>query len=282
MKLGINGATTLKYDLITDIESANKAGFRYLEISSAKLQDFLSGNSFEKLRELFKDNEITPASINTYEGGTLFRNEKEKNALKKGFREFCAVTSKINCKYAVVIPSFLPEDYMISEEEIHQQTVAILKEYSDIALEYNVCIGFEFLGFKNCSVNNLKNASKIVRETAKENVGMVLDVFHFYIAGSEWAALDNLDMEKLFIVHINDCENLPLNELKDYNRLLPGKGVIPLNKILSILCRMKYQGLVSVEIFRPEYWEWPPEKIMNTARETAMAILKGADCRICI
>jgi len=30
-----------------------------------------------------------------------------------------------------------------------------------------------------------------------------------------------------------------------------------------------------VELFRPEYWEWDPEKLTREARQTTIAVLKG-------
>ena len=40
MKLALNGATTMRADLATDLQAAKAAGFDYLEIWAAKLRAF--------------------------------------------------------------------------------------------------------------------------------------------------------------------------------------------------------------------------------------------------
>jgi len=108
-----------------------------------------------------------------------------------------------------------------------------------------------------------------------DNVGLVVDTFHFYLGNSSLESLQKVDPEKIFIFHINDSEDLPRNELQDKNRLLPGKGIIPLREIARGLQGIGYNKMVSVELFRPEYWEWDPEKLVKEARQTTMAVLKG-------
>jgi len=45
MKLSLNGATTMKADLTTDVRAAAAAGFDYLEIWATKLRDYLKTHS---------------------------------------------------------------------------------------------------------------------------------------------------------------------------------------------------------------------------------------------
>ena len=55
MKLSLNGATTMKADLATDIRAAAEAGFDYVEIWAAKLRTFLAKQSATDLKDLFDD-----------------------------------------------------------------------------------------------------------------------------------------------------------------------------------------------------------------------------------
>ncbi|HYV04866.1 MAG TPA: TIM barrel protein, partial [Blastocatellia bacterium] len=74
---------------------------------------------------------------------------------------------------------------------------------------------------------------------------------------------------RLFIFHINDAENLPREQLQDRHRLLPGLGVLPLKEIAGALRGIGYDGVASVEIFRPEYWERDPFELALEARAAA-------------
>jgi 2-keto-myo-inositol isomerase len=146
-----------------------------------------------------------------------------------------------------------------------------------IARDHGVRIGFEFLGFRDCSVNTLRAARAIVEEVADPAVGLVIDAFHYYVGGSTWEMLDGLDHRALFIVHLDDAEDRPREHLTDAHRLLPGEGVIPLRPLLRRLEALGYDGVYSVELFRPEYWTWEPLHLARVARERLDALFAAAD-----
>lgn len=106
-----------------------------------------------------------------------------------------------------------------------------------------------------------------------ENVGIVLDCFHFYAMGSTMKDLERLDADKLFILHIDDSEDLPVGALRDENRLWPGEGVIDLAGIFSVLKAKGYQNMASVELFRPEYYRMPAAENIRIAKERSLAAL---------
>ena len=70
----------------------------------------------------------------------------------------------------------------------------------------------------------------------------------------------------LLIVHVNDCEDLPLAALTDQHRVYMGEGVIPLEVMLDVLREKGYAGPMSVEIFREAYWERDPVEISVAAK----------------
>ncbi len=80
MKLALNGATTMKADLTTDIRAANTAGFDCLEIWASKLRDFLKSRTTAELKSLFTEQAIEPYSINSIERIT-FRDAEGHAAL---------------------------------------------------------------------------------------------------------------------------------------------------------------------------------------------------------
>jgi sugar phosphate isomerase/epimerase len=55
--------------------------------------------------------------------------------------------------------------------------------------------------------------------------------------------------------------------LNDSHRLYTGLGIIPLEEMLGILNRKGYQRFLSVEVFRQEYWNKPPEVISKEAKQ---------------
>src|ERR1700704_794589 len=103
MKLALNGATTMKADLATDITVASAAGFDCLEIWAAKLKTFLATNTTDDLNILFQDNRIEPYSINSIEHVT-FRDDDGLIALRSECKEICRLASELACPYVVVVP----------------------------------------------------------------------------------------------------------------------------------------------------------------------------------
>jgi 2-keto-myo-inositol isomerase len=272
MKLALNGATTMRASLTEDIQSASAAGFEYLEIWAAKLRKFLASHTAAELKSMLDEKGLKPYSINSIEHIT-FRNAEKHMALLDECEELCSIAAEVGCPYIVVVPSPLPAGS--SRVEVIEESVRVLTELSIIAEHYNVALAFEFLGQADCSVQTLALADEIVEKVARPNVGLVIDSFHFYAGGSTIESIEALDAKRLFIFHINDAEDLPREELEDRHRLLPGLGILPLAEIIAALKRINYTRVVSVEIFRPEYWERDPAELARAAHAATMRVLNA-------
>lgn len=273
MKLALNGATTMKADLETDVRAAAQAGFDCLEIWAEKLREFLASKSTAQLRELFAEHGLKPYSINSIEHIT-FRDEASHGRLLRECQELCVVAQIVDCPYIVVVPSPLPEGK--TESDVIEESARVLDELGRMAEGFNVSLAFEFLGQPRCSVQTLELAEEIVKETARQNVGLVIDSFHFYAGGSTLESIERLDADRLFIFHINDVEDRPREELHDGHRLLPGLGILPLKEIIGALRHIGYDRVTSVEIFRPEYWERDPFELAREAYRAASAVIHNS------
>ncbi|MFY9608769.1 MAG: sugar phosphate isomerase/epimerase [Blastocatellia bacterium] len=266
MQIALNGATTMRADLETDIRAASKARFDWLEIWASKLRTFLESRTTTDLNTLFGRQNLKPYSINSIERIT-FRNAGEHLSLLAECDSMCSVASELNCPFVVVVPSPLPTG--VSSSEVVEQSTRVLDELGAIAEKRGVGLAFEFLGRADCSVRTLALADEIVKRVDRQNVGLVIDSFHFYAGGSTIGSIASLDPDRIFIFHINDAENLPREQLEDRHRLLPGLGTLPLKEIISALKSIGYDRVASVEIFRPEYWERDPFELASEARAAA-------------
>ena len=270
MKIALNGATTMHADLVTDIKAASAAGYDLLEIWSAKLYKFLETNTPSDLKGLFLENYLEPYSINSIEHIT-FRTPVDYAMIKAECETLSKVAGEIGCPYIVVVPGKLPAG--ATKDEIVTESVRVLNELADISEPHSVSLAFEFLGQTDCSVQTLDLCNEIVEAVNRRNVGNVLDTFHFYAGNSTFKAIDAMKAEKLFIFHINDAESLPREELTDAHRLYPGEGILPLHEIKEHLDKIGYGRMVSVEIFRPEYWAQDPYDVARKAKEATERIL---------
>ncbi len=274
MKIALNGATTMRADLETDIKAASLAGFELIEIWASKLRHFLKSKTTSDLKTLLEENNLEPYSINSIEHIT-FRNAKDYEKIKAETEEFSTIAEAIGCPYVVVVPGKLPAN--ATREGIAEESVRVLNELADIAEKHNVSLAFEFLGQTDCSVQTLDFCKEIVEKVNRKNIGLVIDTFHFYAGNSSFEAIETLNPEKLFIFHINDAEDLPKKELTDAHRLYPGLGILPIKEIKERFDKIGYDRMVSIEIFRPEYWNADPFEVARLAKAATEKVLDLKD-----
>lgn len=272
MKIGYNGSTAIKRsNLEMDMELCEKYGFDCMEFRMSILDDYFKrGGTVEKIQEFFKKSRLKPHAMNSLEFFNMkSRDEFEK--IKIEFDSMCKLTRKLGSDLVIVVPSF---DVAGTIEEVKENTVECLRQFSAIAGNYGVRVGFEFIGFKHFCVNNFTQAYEIIQAVDRENVGCVVDLYHFFIYGSRIEDLRKADGKKIFMVHINDIADKPIGTLdSDKYRLMPGDGIFPYKELFEAFCDIGYRDIVSVELFNPEVWDWDPEKAVRTAKLKCESII---------
>jgi 2-keto-myo-inositol isomerase len=257
-------------DLETDVMATAHAGFKALELWASKIDKYLEDHSVEDFKALLADNGVAAMSINSIEFIT-FRGD-EYPQIKARCRELCQIAQAIDCPTIIVVPSPTPS-WETTWEEIVEEHVKVLRDLSDIAGEYGVKLSFELLGFGWCSVRTPRGAWEIVQKTGRDNVGLVVDCAHLWGGGGLFNEIEMVDPARIFTFHLDDLEDLPKEAITDAQRILPGQGVIPLDDICERLKNVGYNGDCSVELFRPEYWEWDPKELASAVRESATKVL---------
>lgn len=261
----------MKYSTLQkDLELCEKHGYEWIEIRLDKLKDYLVDNTAEDLKSFFENNRIKPYAFNALEFIT-FRDKAGYQQIIDDLKFLCDIGEVINCKKIIVVPTFDIGDY--TQSQIKEETVRVLNELAELAQPYGVKLAFEFCGYPNCSVNTFGQAYEIVEEVNRDDVGIVLDCFHFHAMNSNIKDLQKADPNKIFVFHIDDCEDLPVGALRDHHRVWPGEGAVDLDLILSTLKEIGYREMASIELFRPEYWEWDVEKTIKAAKETTEKVL---------
>lgn len=269
-RFGLNGATTGSADLLTDLRAAREAGYAVLEIRDTKLRAYLDGGgTLADLRRALQDAGVEAYTLNALEHAT-HPTGADLDDLRRRGEMLCAWAAGIGCPYVIAVPSF--RDEVADPARTQETAVAALRALAEAGRRHGVGIGFEFLGFAACTVNTLHLAREIVEATEDPGVGLVIDAFHFYAGGSTWAMLEGLDPRRLVIVHLDDAEDRPREQLADAHRLLPGLGVIPLREFVRRIEGMGYRGPWSIELFRPEYSAWDPVDLARAAKERMEAL----------
>ena len=260
MKTCINGATTMPYTFEQDLNSAGAAGFEGVEIWSAKLNKFLQTHSVEEANALLDKNNLQAAALCPWNFCFFGDVEDTAEAIKQGAK----LAQQLGSDTLLVCPDSPPSG--MSESEAVKTAGEVGRKYANISQDYGVNLALEPLG-NHPFVPGAKQAIAIVEEANHDNFGMMIDTFHYYKSGVPMKDIEAIPIEKLFIVHVDDCEDRPRDELNDSHRLHMGLGVMPLKEMLGILKGKRYQRFLSVELFRQEYWDKPPEVISQEAKK---------------
>ena len=272
MKIGFNQGTSMERStMLTDLALCEQYGFDYIEIWENKLRDYLLNHTLDELKASFARSHLKPYSLSSLKSIT-FRNKQDYEKIKETLGFLCQVGEAIDCRTIMAIPTRALSG--VTKTTIWHETVSVLRELGDIAGKFDIRIAFEALGFPDASVNTFAQALDIINGVQRENVGLVFDCYHFQaMGGCSYEALEAVAVDKLFAVHIADAEDLVPGNFKGNDRLLPGDGFIDFTRIFKTLARKGYQGIVSVELFRPEYESWSAEKIISKAKEKTERVL---------
>jgi len=264
MKPCINQDTLRSTATDSFIPIAKKAGFGAIELTQDKVEPVLARNSLKVLAERIKSYGLKVTSINGPENFNLL-DERKFLEIDERTRQLAQAARELSCNLLIPVPS--PMQRGLSVNEVRTRTAESLVQLAD-SCGGDIKLGLEFLGVKECSVNNLKDALEIVKIVNRNNVGLVLDTFHLYLSGSQLTEMDVTNRDRIFLVHVNDSESGDRSVLRDANRLYPGEGVIDLKGFASDLTKLRYDSFLSLELLRPSYWDEDPERVATIGRES--------------
>lgn len=150
-----------------------------------------------------------------------------------------------------------------------------------VLADSNVRLGLEFLGplqfrkqFKYEFIWQM-NEMLAFAEECGSNVGLLLDVWHWHHAGATKQDIVNAGKSRIVHVHFNDAPNLPPDQIRDNQRLLPGEGVIDLVGFLQTLQKIGYRDALSVEVFGRTK-NMSPEEAAKAGLDASLAVFKKA------
>ena len=286
MKLCFNEATARDCsDLEKDIVLCSKAGFEYIELRFDMIYDYLQRHDVDDIKSLLKENNIKPHALNAiYTYADLFGQNDDKERNLRFMREFlaaCSLAKELKANYIILVPPMNPAGFCVPYDRDKAVSRAdylrIASRLADIADDYGVKLCLEPVGAPKSSIKTVGETNSIIRELGKENVGIVVDAYNLYMAymDSRYEEIKLLNPDRIFAVHINNADDTgPSLEA----RCLCDSGVIDLNAFLSELKEKGYDGMVSIEVFRPEYWKMKPEDLIPLAYETTKKVLKESGC----
>ncbi len=140
-----------------------------------------------------------------------------------------------------------------------------------VLADAGVRLGLEYVGPKTFwsterfpFVHSLAEVRELIADTGADNVGVILDSFHWFTAAETTADLVGLVDADIVSVDLNDApEDRDLDEQLDLDRRLPGAtGVIDLAGFVAGVRAAGYTGPVKVEPFMASLAEQPVDDVL--------------------
>lgn len=153
---------------------------------------------------------------------------------------------------------------------------------AQILAKHNVRLGLEFLGplhlrkmYRYEFIWRMNEMLAFAKECGP-NVGLLLDSWHWHHAGATTDDIIAAGRNRIVHVHFNDSPNLPPEQIRDDQRLLPGEGVINLVGFLRALQKIGYTDALSVEVFGRGLKDIPPEQAAKLGLTSSLAVFRKA------
>jgi 2-keto-myo-inositol isomerase len=264
MKPCISEAVTLSRTFVEDVNGYADGGCHALEVWLTKLEKHLEKYSIADTRKLLEDREMTLAAA-SYQGGLLLAQGEQRKAHYDHFKRRLNLCQSFGISTLLIVADF-PAIRQLTLPGENQDTTAIqraiasLKEAAQWAAAFDVRLALEFRGSASFCAS-LDTALALIAQCGEPNVGVNLDVFHYYTGPSKFEDLALLTRDNLAFVQLCDVLGVPRELADDADRILPGEGDFSLQPIVDHLRAIGYDGWVSLELFNPTLWQLKPAQV---------------------
>jgi len=259
MKLGINGATMNPWPLEKQVAAASSAGFQGIELWRDKVEQYLETHELSELLDFLASHEMEPTGLCFVYVGYGDGQQAERLRV---LREMVDLAADIGAGgIAVCAARTLPEGK--SKAELLRLAAVEAKLMAAIAADKGVNLFLEPLGLHPV-VPGPMEALEIIEGAESPNIKLLFDVFHYYRSNVSLEEIAATPVERVGAIHVSDAEDLPSEEQSDFRRLYPTLGVLPAAEMLRIPRDQGFDGYVTVEVFRSEYWENDPDIALHS------------------
>lgn len=285
-KIAMNSTTTRLCNVVSEIEIAKKVGFQGVEIMAEKLFRYQDvGYDLKQLVPKFEGMEVVAIGAlqnlerqgDQYEEylADVHRHCAAAQAVGAKMVQMCSGPSDVQTVQDFVAGRVTPDDprYMgtlgKSEDEVLSIAAKNIAAAADIAAGYGIELYLEPLAWT--PFGKIAQAIEIIKDIKKENVGVVVDLWHMWTTNESPEYVATIDKDLIKIVHLCDGLDFDRNEVPDQNILRDvwiGAGDIPIGKYIRAIKATGYDGWYSTETFCKRGYEKDPVEAAQTLKLT--------------
>jgi sugar phosphate isomerase/epimerase len=255
MDLCLSQVTTLPSTFAEDVATYAEAGWPAMEVWLTKLETHLEKHTVDDTRRLLDEKKIHLAAA-SYQGGLLLSQGEARKTHFDHFRRRLEICQQFGIRTMLVVADFT---IRVDSTSIGRAIVS-LQQAAQWAAGFDVALALEFRGSDTfCSC--LDTALTMVEQCAEPNVGVNLDLFHYYKGPSKAEDLTRLTPKNLAFVQVADVAGVPREVMTDADRIMPGEGDFQIQEFFATLRKVGYDGYVSLELFNPVLWQMKPSQV---------------------
>ncbi|AZE56440.1 hypothetical protein C4K03_4301 [Pseudomonas synxantha] len=271
MKVYINeGSFGFAMSPLEKIELISESKFSGIGLWFEKLDLWLEQEHAEpeKIKALLQEKAVDVIEINFIK--TLFTHEYEDPQLQHEIARGIFYAKLFDAPFltaATFGENLKPSLY---EENIRKLSQRLEREGLSLAIE--------FLPWTE--IPSISALQAVLVAVDRENVGILLDTYHFFMGDADLAALERVPAQKIFLIHSNDLikqpdlfSTLSLIEITRGYRVAPGLGDFPLEQFFKTLRQMGVKAPVSLEVLNKDSTsEQHIESVLNAYTSTMQQI----------
>jgi sugar phosphate isomerase/epimerase len=263
----ISQATTMSTAFEADLASFARSGWTAVELWLTKLEAFLESHPVAEARRLLDDQGLEPVAA-SFQGGLLLTQGDERRVHWDHFRRRLSLLQEMKVSLLTVAADFAREPHA----DDYGRAAAALGEAAEAAAGAGVALALEFQkGARLCA--SLDTALALVAHSGAANLGVCLDLFHYYAGPSKFEDLAYLTPANLAWVQVCDLSGVPRELAGDSDRILPGDGDFQLGPILDQVAAIGYKGYISLEVLNPQLWQIPADRVADFGFQALRRVL---------
>ena len=247
------------------IRKAGEYGFGSVDIDAKALIDSLGE---EGAQSLLRESGVTLGAI-----GLPVEWRKTDEKFRKGLPALAAAAAAAASLGGTRCVTYILPSTDEPAARFMAQAVTRLRTCAELLGAYGIRLGLEFVGphhlrtaWSNPFIWTLEDTLDFAAAIGLPNVGLLVDAYHCHTTGIGAAELSRLQASQIVHVHINDAKDLPVEEVRDNDRLLTGEGVIDLKGFIGALRAIGYEGPIAQEVLTRQPPEEDPEQLIARSR----------------
>lgn len=261
-----------KLSLVEEVEIAAKAGYDAFEPWVRELEEHArKGGSLKDVGKRIRDHGMTVEDAIGFCEWIVDDPARRKKGLEHARRAMDLV-QQIGGKRLAAPPVGATNQTDLNLLKAAERYRAL----ADLGERIGVVPQVEVWGFSR-SLGRLGEAVLVAMESGYPKACVLADVYHLHKGGSGFDGLRLLGPQALQVFHMNDYPAKPGRaEITDAHRVYPGDGVAPLQQMLRDLRALGFRGVLSLELFNPDYWKQDALLVARRGLEKMKAVARAS------